>query len=585
MTYTFKLSRRLARLRAAGLAALLLAAGGCDPTDSLGPERAAPPDADGVDTPVLASASFAGGIPMGMYGQPTTTFGDRYNGGFRNIWPQYLLSELAAIKSRGGKVVLMFAGKETYYKDADGHFSLAKWKERVDRFRGVNFSSSVTDGTIIAHYLIDEPNDPANWNGQPVPGSTLEQMAQYSKQIWPNLLTVVRVDPGYLRYDHRYLDAAWAQYVYRKGTAADYIRRNVEDAQARGLGLITGLNLLKGGINGTRMSASQVQEWGSTLLGSSYPCAFISWQYDTDYLATAGMGAAMDLLRNKAENRAGKTCGDSGTDPEPPPPSPTPTPTPVAGDLPFGLSQLPVEEYTSRWTGAAYEADPANLIARLDRAGSAGMAVIAMLAPAARTRNTDGTFSLTRWKAEVDRYRTLSLAGYISGQTLYLHSLVDQPKCADCWGGKAISWETIEEMARYSKSIWPALPTTVRIPPSTLASATFRWTYLDAGWAQYSTPRGDLRTFLAAEVAQAKSEGLGLVTGLNLLDGSGPDTPPMTASQIRDFGTIMAQEPAACALVGWSYDAAYLTQTGIRDALDAVATVAKGRAAGACVVN
>jgi len=73
-----------------------------------------------------------------------------------------------------------------------------------------------------------------------------------------------------------------------------------------------------------------------------------------------------------------------------------------------------------------------------------------------------------------------------------------------------------------------------------------------------------------------------------VLNGAGKDTPPMTASQIRSFGTVMAQEPAVCALIGWSYDAAYLGQVGIRDALEAVAAVAAvaaGRIAGACVVS
>lgn len=334
MPYSFKLSRRIARLRLPLFAVLALAIAACDSADSLNPDTSTPEGVDlgpatdpisqieedtplqedglaqmaPVDEPVLASVSFAGGIPMGTYAQPTSTFGDIYNGGLRNIWPDALNRELGAIKSRGGKVVLMFAGNEKYYKDAAGHFSLTKWKQRIDRYRGVNFNSYVTDGTIIGHYLIDEPNDPANWNGQPVPPSTIEEMARYSKQLWPSMTTVVRVDPNYLRSDHRYLDAAWAQYVYRKGSASDYIRRNVADAQNRGLGLITGLNIIKGGVNGSKMSPTQVKDWGSTILGNSYPCAFISWQYRDEVLETSSMRDALRTLRNKAESRSTKTC-------------------------------------------------------------------------------------------------------------------------------------------------------------------------------------------------------------------------------------------------------------------------------------
>ena len=585
MTYTFKLSRRLARCPALALVALLSFTGACDQSDSLGPDTNSPTYEPYTDTPVFAGSSFAGGIPMGMYGLPTTSFGERFNGGFRNIFPQYLLRELAAIKARGGKVVLTFAGHPRFYTDAQGYFSLAMWKSRVDLFRSVDFSSYVTDGTIVAHYLIDEPNDAANWNGRPVPPATLEEMARYSKQLWPALLTVVRVDPTYLGYDHKYLDAAWAQYVYRKGTAADYIKRNVEAAQERRLGLITGLNVLKGGINNARMTPTQVQEWGSTLLASSYPCAFLSWDYNADYLASAGIGTAMDVLRQKAQNRSSRRCDYGEAEPDPSPEPPPPAPSPTAGALPFGVADLPADQFSSAWTGAAIQADPATLVQRLERAGSSGMALIAMLAPAALTRNADGTFSLAKWKAQVDRYRTLPLGTHISGRTLYLHNLVDQPKCASCWGGKAIAWSTIEEMARYSKQIWPALPTTVRIPPSALAKASLRWSALDAGWAQYSTPRGDIRTWLAAEVAQARSEGLGLVAGLNLLDASGPGSAPMTAAQIRDFGGVLAQSASVCALVGWSYEAAYLGQSGVRDALASVAALARGRSAASCSVS
>jgi hypothetical protein len=137
----------------------------------------------------------------------------------------------------------------------------------------------------------------------------VEQMAQYSKQLWPSLATIVRVEPGYLSSNHRYLDAAWAQYLYRRGNVNDYIKRNVDDAQKRGLGLVVGLNVLKGGNpNGSKMSASEVESWGSALLSSSYPCAFVMWQYNSDYLSSAGIGGAMDALRRKAQSRSSKSC-------------------------------------------------------------------------------------------------------------------------------------------------------------------------------------------------------------------------------------------------------------------------------------
>jgi hypothetical protein len=134
-------------------------------------------------------------------------------------------------------------------------------------------------------------------------------MAKYSKQLWPDMVTIVRAEPGYMGTNHRYLDAAWAQYLSRKGTPEDYIRENVAEAQKRGLGLVVGLNFIKGGIpNLSTMTGSEVEAWGSALLSSSYPCAFISWQYNSSYLSSSGILAAMSALRRKAESRGTKSC-------------------------------------------------------------------------------------------------------------------------------------------------------------------------------------------------------------------------------------------------------------------------------------
>jgi hypothetical protein len=134
-------------------------------------------------------------------------------------------------------------------------------------------------------------------------------MGRYSKQLWPNMPTIVRTEPAFFNFSPRYIDAAWAQYLSRRGNVSNYIRDQVSDAQHRGLQLVVGMNVIKGGTpNGTQMSASEVKEWGSTLLSSSYPCAFISWQYSSSYLNNSSIEDAMSYLRNKAENRSSRSC-------------------------------------------------------------------------------------------------------------------------------------------------------------------------------------------------------------------------------------------------------------------------------------
>jgi hypothetical protein len=316
MTQAMEFARWATRLRALPLIVLAMMFAGCEAADELtstGPTAVEPEDGATLDDPSFSSR-FRGGIPIGYFNLPTSQFGSESNGAVRNIWPKFLVKELAAIKARGGKVVLMFAGHERHYKSGR-YFSLAKWKARVDRFRNVNFSSYIKDGTIIAHYLIDEPNDAHNW-GRPVPGSTLEEMAKYSKKLWPSLPTVVRAEASYLakwsgRY--RYLDAAWAQYVTRKGTPREFIRRNIADAQRKGLALITGLNVSKGAKNQSRMSPSLIRSAGAELLSSSYPCAFISWQYEGRYVSGSSVRDAMRYLRSRAQSRSTKSCrGPSG---------------------------------------------------------------------------------------------------------------------------------------------------------------------------------------------------------------------------------------------------------------------------------
>jgi hypothetical protein len=325
MTHAFKLARRAARFRVPLVATLLaLVIGACnaadrltdvsdDPTDV----SAAQPEAAPVE--LATSSTFRGGIPIGMFNMPNHEFGSRYNGAMRNIWPKFLLRNLAQIKARGGKVVLMLAGGEQLYKDRRGHFDLGKWKARINRFKGVNFSSYIKDGTIVGHYMIDEPNDPTNWHGQPVRAQILDEMARYSKQLWPSMPTVVRTEPWRLaklgKSSFRYLDAAWAQYTTTKGNVNNYIRQNSADAKRMGLALVVGLNITKGNITRTKyrvtrrpMTASQVRSFGSTLLSSSYPCAFLSWIYDSRYAARSDIRSAMNLLRTKAQARSTKTC-------------------------------------------------------------------------------------------------------------------------------------------------------------------------------------------------------------------------------------------------------------------------------------
>jgi hypothetical protein len=381
MTHTFKLAKRTARLRAPLLVLLTLVFGACDSADRLTSNTpadptvpvAAEPSADADTTLALTdtlgatdlsdptgglaiseddeteiddaedapgevevipvsesaartaptalslSSAFRGGIPFGTAHLPRALYGKTYNGSLGNISRGDLLSYLQTARRTGTKVVLSFSGNERHFKSSNRAFNMAKWKARVARYRGLNLSSYIKDGTIVGHYLMDEPHDPANWGGRLVSRATVDAMAKYSKQLWPTMPTIVRSWPSYLRgYRYRYLDAAWAQYSERKGAISGFINKNVADARKAGLGLVVGLNLLDGGnrSSGIRgnlrgkyaMNGKQVRAWGSVLLSNSYPCAFVSWKYDTRYLSRSDVKSAMSYLAGKARSRSVRSC-------------------------------------------------------------------------------------------------------------------------------------------------------------------------------------------------------------------------------------------------------------------------------------
>jgi hypothetical protein len=206
-------------------------------------------------------------------------------------------------------------------------------------------------------------------------------------------------------------------------------------------------------------------------------------------------------------------------------------------------------------------------------------------------KNADGTFSFTKWKELVDRYKSVDFASYITDGTITGHYLIDEPSRPERWGGKIISQATIEAMAAYSKNLWPGMPTLVRVKPSWLASAPVTYTHLDAGWFQYAARFGDPATALAAEVAAAKSKGLGLMASMNVLDGgNGSSGIPgwskgkyaMSATEVRSYGTALLNQGYVCGFYTWMWDVGYYGRADITSAMVALSAKAQAHARTSC---
>lgn len=257
------------------------------------------------------------------------------------------------------------------------------------------------------------------------------------------------------------------------------------------------------------------------------------------------------------------------------------------GGLPFGPFHLPDsllgQPYSSTIRGAR-TGDEA--LATLDAARRAKARIILRLARgSSRFSNPDSSFSLARWKKEVDRYRGIDLGSYVADGTLLGHLLFDEPHDPTNWNGTPVSYSDLEAAASYSKQLWPTLPTGIGSPPTALR--TLRGNAprgaLDFALAQHRPKKGEVHAWRDQEVAMAKQLGYGLMLSLQALEGNSGQ--PLTAEQLRTFGSVLAADPYACMLAMWKWDKddpRYFKRADIRKAVNAIAVVARSNQARSC---
>jgi hypothetical protein len=327
MSYKFKLSRRTARLRALTAGAILIAAVACSPEEALAPvvDGGTTPETPAAPTPDFYTSATAPGIPFGDFHLPLSKFSStRYSGSLQAVALSTVYTKLNTAARYGERIVISMAGSRRYYTNSNGTFNLTKWKNRVSAFRGVALGRYISNGALLGHYLVDEPQCLKCWGGQRITGSTLDEMARYSKSIWPSVPTTVRAAATLLPLrNYRYLDFAWAQWVgphipSANQTPAQFRDRQIAASKARGLGLVFGMNYLSGG-NGSsgrrgtatgrwEMSAREVKNVGVVLAQAPYACALISWQYSTTFISRSGMTTALSSVSSAARNRSRSSC-------------------------------------------------------------------------------------------------------------------------------------------------------------------------------------------------------------------------------------------------------------------------------------
>jgi hypothetical protein len=266
------------------------------------------------------STAMPPGIVFASYNLPMSLMASAYTGTILGSSVSGVLSSLSTVKSRRGRVLLRLHG-DMVVRNADGTFNLDKWMAQVARFQNIDFTPYINDGTIVGHFVFDEPHFASRWGGKVVPQATIEAMAEYSKQLWPTMNTIVSAPPTWfasvpLTYTH--LDAGWAIYYAKIGDPTTWINNQTAKARIKGLGLVASLNLLDGG-NGSSgfpgnypkkfaMSASELRSYGTALLAQTHVCAFAMWKYTYDYYRRADIRAAMAELSRKARAHPATSC-------------------------------------------------------------------------------------------------------------------------------------------------------------------------------------------------------------------------------------------------------------------------------------
>ncbi len=268
-----------------------------------------------------------------MFFQPDDSWGTEFTGGFLTMTPSRIIGELEMVRAAGGSVAINLVGKKETHQNPDETINLDMWKAAIDEYAGIDLSSYVADGTILAHYMTDEPKSRGSWGEEIIHNEVLDEMARYSKSLWPTMPTTLRVSPSKLArhaggYDvplpdwqWQYLDIGWAQYSARFGSVADYTAVEIAEANRQGLGLIFGLNVIDGGdgssgVPGVRsgkwsMSAQELRDYAGTLVGSDGACAFLMWRYDWNdyvYFERPDIHAAISELAALAASRDAPRC-------------------------------------------------------------------------------------------------------------------------------------------------------------------------------------------------------------------------------------------------------------------------------------
>lgn len=177
---------------------------------------------------------------------------------------------------------------------------------------------------------------------------------------------------------------------------------------------------------------------------------------------------------------------------------------------------------------------------------------------ASNYKDANSAFSLAMWKARMDiafaRTSPQQMGNFVQDGTLLCNWMIDDFKQgSNVFSGGVPTYEDLEAMAAYSKSVWTLVPCMARAENQYLksicvAAGASTYTYVDFGWAQWHRRFGAALAWFTNHVNDGRSVGLGALFGYNLLNGGSGITAPWNVHPdlgAPNFG-MSPQEIDAC---------------------------------------
>jgi hypothetical protein len=258
------------------------------------------------------------------------------------------------------------------------------------------------------------------------------------------------------------------------------------------------------------------------------------------------------------------------------------------------------------YTGTTLPVIPARVLRDLERARECGARIIPNIRRA-KLKDAAG-LSVAAARAELETWPWEGLCARVKDSTIVAFHIGDDVTL-DEWGAtlpeRLARWDSIAGIVTEK---CPQAPTVLRAVPTALETRP-HWEWLTTGWAQYPGPRprwGTPEKFYSTEIASAKRQGLGLIAGVNLINGGCGPTPlclpkipgstlagtiagryQLSPAELSYYKAVAMSDPYVCASVDWGWGPAFKSdfheRPEIQSAMKALGVMARQRPATSCI--